>query len=134
MSALAHDLVALLGALTHQAAAVLMPGRQTAGGAGFVTRFRTVSGPAYATAVCVLWVLAWIMGADGDGVLAVPISGTFTTPVATAANPRTAIASAPRIKAVRREPRPNDGAAGIGCGAGPGAETGCEAGCGRGLA
>jgi hypothetical protein len=55
--------VALLGALTHQAAAVLMPVRQAAAGAGFVTRFRTVSGPAYATAVCVLWVLTWLMGA-----------------------------------------------------------------------
>jgi len=52
--------VALLGALTHQAAAVLTPLR--AGGGGFVTRFRSVSGPTYATAVCVLWVLAFILG------------------------------------------------------------------------
>ena len=51
--------VALLGALTHQAATVLA--RPRAGG-GFVTRFRSVSGPAYATAVCVLWVLAFIVG------------------------------------------------------------------------
>ena len=36
--------VALLGALTHQAVAVLMPVRQVAGGAGFVTRFRAVTG------------------------------------------------------------------------------------------
>src|SRR5262245_20711253 len=57
--------VALLGALTHQAMAVAMPVRQVAGagGPGFVTRFRTVTGPAYATAVCVLWVLTFIAGA-----------------------------------------------------------------------
>jgi hypothetical protein len=60
-----HGLLAvtLLGAITHQAAGVLMPVRQTAGGPGFVTRFRAVTGPAYATAVCVLWVLTFIMGA-----------------------------------------------------------------------
>ena len=53
--------VALLGAITHQAAAVLSRhGSGTPG--GFVTRFRSVSGPAYATAVCVLWVLAFIFG------------------------------------------------------------------------
>ena len=28
-----------------------------------MTRFRAVTGPAYATAVCVLWVLTWLMGA-----------------------------------------------------------------------
>jgi hypothetical protein len=55
--------VALLGALTHQAVSVLLPVRQAAGGAGFVTRFRAVHGPGYATAVCVLWVLTFIMGA-----------------------------------------------------------------------
>ena len=54
--------VALLGALTHQAMAVAMPVKQPAGAPGFVDRFRTVTGPAYATAVCVLWVLAFIMG------------------------------------------------------------------------
>jgi hypothetical protein len=53
--------VALLGALTHQAAAVLARPGIGAGG-GFVTRFRSVSGPTYATAVCVLWVLAFIFG------------------------------------------------------------------------
>jgi hypothetical protein len=53
--------VALLGAITHQAAAVFAPPR--AGVArGFVTHFRAVSGPRYATAVCVLWVLAFIVG------------------------------------------------------------------------
>jgi hypothetical protein len=54
--------VALLGALTHQAVAVVMPVRQVAGPPGFVTRFRAVTGPAYATAVCILWVLTFIMG------------------------------------------------------------------------
>jgi hypothetical protein len=60
---MAHALlaVALLGALTHQAAAVLAPPRTRAAG-GFVTRFRSVSGPSYAAAVCVLWVLAFILG------------------------------------------------------------------------
>jgi hypothetical protein len=53
--------VALLGALTHQAMAVLLPVRQSAG--GFVTRFRAVPAVGYATAVCVLWVLTFIMGA-----------------------------------------------------------------------
>ena len=53
--------VALLGALTHQAAAVLAPPRAGAAG-GFVTYFRSVSGPRYATAVCLLWVLAFIFG------------------------------------------------------------------------
>ncbi len=60
---MAHALlaVALLGALTHQAAAVLIPPRAGTTG-GFVTRFRSVSGPSYATAVCVLWILAFIFG------------------------------------------------------------------------
>lgn len=53
--------VALLGALTHQTMAVLMPVRQAAG--GFVTRFRAVPAAGYATAVCILWVLTFIMGA-----------------------------------------------------------------------
>src|SRR6478672_12088670 len=52
--------IALLGALTHQAMAVLMPVRQTAG--GFVTRFRAVPAAGYATAVCVLWILTFIVG------------------------------------------------------------------------
>ena len=54
--------VALLGALTHQAAAVLAPPRAGAAG-GFVTHFRSVSGPRYAAAVCVLWGLVFIVGA-----------------------------------------------------------------------
>ena len=54
--------VALIGALTHQAVSVMMPVRQVAGTGGFVTRFRAVSGAGYATAVCVLWVLTFIVG------------------------------------------------------------------------
>jgi len=52
--------VGLLGALTHQAMAVALPARQTAG--GIVARFRSVSAPTYATAVCVLWVLTFLVG------------------------------------------------------------------------
>jgi hypothetical protein len=56
--------VALLGALTHQAASVLMPVRQVAGvPPGFVTRFRAVHGPGYAVAVCVLWIVTFFFGA-----------------------------------------------------------------------
>lgn len=54
--------VALLGALTHQAVSVLMPVRQAAN-AGFVTRLRAVQGTSYATAICVLWLLTFLMGA-----------------------------------------------------------------------
>jgi hypothetical protein len=61
--AIAHALlaVALLGALTHQAVAVLAPSRARANG-GFVTRFRAVSGPAYAGVICLLWVFTFILG------------------------------------------------------------------------
>ena len=55
--------VALLGALTHQAMSVLVPVRQAAGSAGFVTRFRAVPAPGYASAVCVLWIATFIFGA-----------------------------------------------------------------------
>lgn len=55
--------VALLGALTHQALAVLMPVRAGSGSDGFVARFRAVSGPRYANAVCVLWVVSFFFGA-----------------------------------------------------------------------
>jgi hypothetical protein len=55
--------VALLGSLTHQAMSVVMPVRKAVGGAGFVTRFRAVPAAGYATAVCVLWVLNFTMGA-----------------------------------------------------------------------
>jgi hypothetical protein len=52
--------VALLGASTHQAAAAVLPVHQAAD--GIVTRFRAVSAPGYATAVCILWVLTFIVG------------------------------------------------------------------------
>jgi hypothetical protein len=55
--------VALLGALTHQAASVLMPVRQAAGGTNFVQRFRAVHGAGYAAAVCVLWIVTFFFGA-----------------------------------------------------------------------
>jgi hypothetical protein len=53
--------VALLGALTHQAASVLLPVRAPA--ENFIARFRAVQSASYATAVCVLWVFTFIMGA-----------------------------------------------------------------------
>src|ERR1700704_6550625 len=53
--------VALIGALTHQAIAVAMPVRQVAGPGGFVTRFRAVPAAGYATAVCVMWVLTFVV-------------------------------------------------------------------------
>src|SRR5262249_55124751 len=53
--------IALLGALTHQSLSVLTPVRKPGG--GFITRFRAVQGAGYATAICVLWVLTFIMGA-----------------------------------------------------------------------
>jgi hypothetical protein len=60
-----HGLLAvtLLGALTHQALSVAAPVRQIATPGGFVTRFRSVRGAGYATAVCVLWVVTFILGA-----------------------------------------------------------------------
>jgi len=53
--------IALLGALTHQAVSVALPVRVPAG--GFITRYRGVQGAGYATAVCVLWVFTFIIGA-----------------------------------------------------------------------
>jgi hypothetical protein len=52
--------VGLLGALTHQAMAVALPVRQPA--AGIVTRFRSVPAAGYATAVCVLYVINFLVG------------------------------------------------------------------------
>src|ERR1700739_3627373 len=52
----------LLGAVTHQAMAVGFPVRKPAAGAGTVTRFRAVPAAAYATAVCVLYVLIFLIG------------------------------------------------------------------------
>jgi hypothetical protein len=54
--------VTLVGALTHQAVAVAMPVRKVAGPAGFVTRYRAVPPAGYATTVCILWVLTFIVG------------------------------------------------------------------------
>jgi len=53
--------LALLGAITHQAVAVLAPVRAAAG--GFVARFRAVPAAGYATAIVVMYVLTFIMGA-----------------------------------------------------------------------
>jgi hypothetical protein len=55
--------MALLGALTHQAMSILRPVRHQAQGAGFVTRFRAVQGAGYAPAVCLLWIVTFILGA-----------------------------------------------------------------------
>ena len=55
--------VALLGALTHQAMAVLWPARPGAGADGIAVRFRAVSAQRYAGAVCVLWVVVFFFGA-----------------------------------------------------------------------
>ena len=55
--------VATLGALTHQAVSVVVPARPATTSAGFVTRFRAVYGAGYATAVCILWVATFIVGA-----------------------------------------------------------------------
>lgn len=53
--------VALLGALTHQTAAVLTHTPRSVQ-SGFVQRFRTVPAQRYADAVCVLWVVCFVMG------------------------------------------------------------------------
>ncbi len=50
----------LLGALTHQAMAVALPARKATG--GIITRYRAVPAAGYATAVCVLWVLTFLVG------------------------------------------------------------------------
>ncbi len=55
--------VTLLGALTHQAVAVSLPVHKLAGAPGFVTRYRAVPAAGYAMAVCILWVLTFIVGA-----------------------------------------------------------------------
>lgn len=52
--------VGLVGALTHQAMAVALPVRKP--GTGIVTRFRAVPAAGYATAVCVLWVVTFLVG------------------------------------------------------------------------
>ena len=59
----AHGLfaVALLGAVTHQAAALWWPVRSTTG--SFVARFRAVPGKSYVWAVIVLYVVTFVLGA-----------------------------------------------------------------------
>jgi hypothetical protein len=61
---IAHALlaVALIGALTHQAVAVLAPVRPGERTKSFIRRFRSVAGPGYTAAVCILWVVAFILG------------------------------------------------------------------------
>jgi hypothetical protein len=53
--------VALLGAITHQAASVWLPARKPAG--SFVGRFRAVPGASYAGAIVVLYLLTAALGA-----------------------------------------------------------------------
>ena len=52
--------VALLGAITHQAAAVLLPAARPAG--SFVGRFRAVPGPSYVNAIVVLYLVTAVLG------------------------------------------------------------------------
>jgi hypothetical protein len=52
--------VALLGAITHQAAAVLAPAARPAG--SFVGRFRAVPGPGYVNAIVVLYLVTSVLG------------------------------------------------------------------------
>jgi hypothetical protein len=52
--------VALLGAITHQAASVCLPAKKPA--ASFPGRFRSVNGAAYAPAVVLLYVASMLLG------------------------------------------------------------------------
>jgi hypothetical protein len=60
---IAHGLlaVALLGAVTHQAASVWLPRRKPAG--SFVARFRSVPGASYANAIVLLYLVTALLGA-----------------------------------------------------------------------
>jgi hypothetical protein len=53
--------IALLGAITHQAAALWWPVRAPAG--SFVARFRAVSGTTYVWAIIILYIATFILGA-----------------------------------------------------------------------
>ena len=55
--------VALLGALTHQAMAVLMPVKKIRVDDSFVTHFRAVTAQKYTKAICYLWISSFIFGA-----------------------------------------------------------------------
>jgi hypothetical protein len=52
--------VALLGAITHQAASTLWPAARPAG--SFTGRFRSVAAPGYANAIVILYVLTALLG------------------------------------------------------------------------
>jgi len=52
--------VALLGAITHQAASVLWPAAKPAG--SFTGRFRAVAAPGYANTIVILYVLTAVLG------------------------------------------------------------------------
>jgi hypothetical protein len=58
-----HGLLAvtLLGALTHQALAIGLPVSKPAG--NIFARFRAVPAAGYATTVCILWILTFLVGA-----------------------------------------------------------------------
>jgi hypothetical protein len=53
--------VALLGAITHQAVSLWLPVRSAAG--NFVGRFRAVPSQSYVTAIIVLYIVTFVMGA-----------------------------------------------------------------------
>ena len=53
--------LALLGAITHQSVALWWPARDRAG--SFVARFRAVRSTSYVTAIILLYVIAFILGA-----------------------------------------------------------------------
>jgi hypothetical protein len=53
--------VALLGAITHQTVALWWPVRATAG--SFVARFRAVPSTSYVTAIIILYLVTFVMGA-----------------------------------------------------------------------
>lgn len=59
---IAHGLVAvaLLGAITHQAASVWLPARRPTG--SFVGRFRSVASPSYTNAIIVLYLCSTVLG------------------------------------------------------------------------
>jgi hypothetical protein len=63
ISLIIHGLLALalIGAISHQAFAVALPVRRAAG--NFVQRYRAVPAAGYATAVCILYILTFLMGA-----------------------------------------------------------------------
>jgi len=67
--------VALLGAITHQAAGVWWPARRPAG--SFIGRFRSVAAPSYTNAIVVLYLCSAVLG----GVLIYPEFRVSVRPV-----------------------------------------------------